>query len=273
MPAGNRATRRVRRRRQVVGISMVALVGAVVAFAMTRTHKGAAAPPCQAAAGALSYPLDLEQAASSTTIAATGKRMGLPNHAVTIALAAAMQESDLHNLDHGDRDSLGLFQQRPSQGWGSASQVTNPRHAATAFYQHLLRVAGWQDLSVNDAAQRVQRSAAPDAYAQWEAEARVLAQALTGEVAVGLSCRFAPPKFGLMRTELTQAMNQELGAPGLNAEVTSARGRTVAAWLVGHARQFGVRSIGFEDRTWAPTTGRWVADPSPAVNARIVTVA
>ena len=77
-----------------------------------------------------SYKLDLEQAQHATTIAAVGKRLGLPDHAVTVALAAAFQESNLHNLAHGDRDSLGLFQQRPSQGWGTPSQVMDPNYAA-----------------------------------------------------------------------------------------------------------------------------------------------
>ena len=82
------------------------------------------------------------------------------------ALAAAFQESGLHNLSHGDRDSLGLFQQRPSQGWGTPSQIMDPGYAAGAFYHRLAQVTGWQTTSVTDAAQQVQRSAAPDAYAQ-----------------------------------------------------------------------------------------------------------
>ena len=83
------------------------------------------------------YTLDIDQAANSTTIAAVGKRLGLPDHAVTVALAAALQESRLHNLPYGDRDSLGLFQQRPSQGWGTATEILTPSYAAAAFFRAL----------------------------------------------------------------------------------------------------------------------------------------
>ena len=82
----------------------------------------------------------------------------------------------------------GLFQQRPSQGWGTAEQLTTPTYAAAAFYRALGDVEGWETMSVTDAAQHVQRSAAPDAYAKWEAEARVLARILTGEVPDRIVC-------------------------------------------------------------------------------------
>lgn len=101
-----------------------------------------------------------------------------------------MQESTLHNYgnlgDRNDHDSLGLFQQRPSQGWGTPAQVTNPVHAATSFYQHLLRITGWQTMPLTQAAQAVQRSAYPDAYAKWEQAADTLVADLTG-AAAGLS--------------------------------------------------------------------------------------
>jgi hypothetical protein len=93
-----------------------------------------------------------------------------------------MQESRLYNLGHlgakNDHDSLGLFQQRPSMGWGSAKQVTDPVFAATAFYLALQRVPRWQSMAVTVAAQRVQRSAYPNAYAKWEADARSLVQGI-----------------------------------------------------------------------------------------------
>ena len=105
--------------------------------------------------------LTTEQTANAATIAAVGKRLGVPNHAVTVALATAFQESGLRNLDYGDRDSLGLFQQRPSQGWGSAATIRTPRLAAATFYAHLLRVRGWATLPVTEAAQKVQHSGRP----------------------------------------------------------------------------------------------------------------
>lgn len=124
--------------------------------------------------------LDLpsEQIPNARTIVTTGIRLGVPARGQIVALATAMQESRLRNLAYGDRDSLGLFQQRPSQGWGSPTQVRDPAHAATKFYQALLKVAGWQQLTVTQAAQAVQRSGFPDAYAQWETLARTLQQTL-----------------------------------------------------------------------------------------------
>lgn len=126
--------------------------------------------PGDASVGVAGYGRD--QLANAASIVAVGKRMNVPAQGQVIALAAAMQESTLHNLDYGDRDSLGLFQQRPSMGWGTPAQIMNPTHAATQFYQHLLAVSGWQQKSVNDAAQSVQRSGTPNAYAQHEQTAR-----------------------------------------------------------------------------------------------------
>jgi cell wall-associated NlpC family hydrolase len=121
-----------------------------------------------------------EQIANAATIVAVGKRMQVPEHGLVTAVAAALQESGLRNLAHGDRDSLGLFQQRPSQGWGTPAQILNPTHAATAFYRRLLETPGWQELSVNDAAQSVQRSATPNAYGRHEPGARALTAAVSG---------------------------------------------------------------------------------------------
>lgn len=115
-----------------------------------------------------------DQLTNAATIVAVGKEMNVPEPGWVVAIAAALQESGLHNLDYGDRDSLGLFQQRPSQGWGTPAQIMNPAYAATQFYRHLLAVSGWQQMSVNDAAQTVQRSGFPDAYAPHEQAARVI---------------------------------------------------------------------------------------------------
>ncbi|WP_093154210.1 M23 family metallopeptidase [Saccharopolyspora antimicrobica] len=109
-----------------------------------------------------------EQLVNAATVVAIGKQMNIPERGWIIALATALQESGLRNLNHGDRDSLGLFQQRPSQGWGTPAQITDPAYAATQFYRHLLAVPGWQQMSINDAAQAVQRSGFPHAYARHE---------------------------------------------------------------------------------------------------------
>src|SRR6478735_956092 len=114
----------------------------------------------------------------------------MPARAATIALATAYQESKLYNIDYGDRDSLGLFQQRPSQGWGSRAQLLDPLYATNAFYDGLAKVDGYEDMRITAAAQHVQRSAFPEAYADHEPDARVLASALSGNSPRAFSCRY-----------------------------------------------------------------------------------
>jgi murein DD-endopeptidase MepM/ murein hydrolase activator NlpD len=160
------------------------LVGAVFGGA------GAGAPACAlpaAGAAPVSVPADgpvgrwsTEQVSNAAAIVAVGAGRQVPARGWVIALATAMQESTLHNLPGGDRDSVGLFQQRPSQGWGTRAQLLDPAYAAGRFYDALLAVDGWQTMPLTDAAQAVQRSAYPDAYAAWEADATALARHLTG---------------------------------------------------------------------------------------------
>jgi len=255
-----------------VGLALAAgVVISAVAVGVVWSNRTLASG-CVASAGGVTYPLDLEQASNATTIAAVGKRLAMPDHAVTVALAAALQESRLRNLSHGDRDSLGVFQQRPSQGWGTPAQVMTPRIAAASFYQHLVLVDGWAALSVTDAAQQVQHSAAPAAYAQWESEARGLAEALTGEISAGLVCRFPVPS-GAVTSAFAPAITQELGSPNLGTALTSARGWTVASWLVGHASQYRLRSVSFAGRRWTAGTGLWASDPSATTVVQIVPTA
>jgi peptidoglycan hydrolase-like protein with peptidoglycan-binding domain len=137
--------------------------------------------------------LSEEQKANARTIIGVGKGAGVPEYGWVVALATAMQESTLVNVAYGDRDSLGLFQQRPSQGWGSEAQVQDPVLASKAFYgvaphtpnPGLLDIAGWQSMSVTQAAQAVQRSAYPDAYAKWEPLARDIVANESGTAPIG----------------------------------------------------------------------------------------
>ncbi|NYD57961.1 hypothetical protein BKA08_002199 [Nocardioides marinisabuli] len=143
---------------------------------------------CTATVDGLEVQLSAEQAENAGLIAAIGVRRGLPARAVSIALATAYQESKILNLDSGDRDSLGIFQQRPSQGWGTEAQLQDPVYATNAFYDALLDVEGYREMEVTEAAQAVQRSGFPNAYADHEADARVLASALTGNSPAALHC-------------------------------------------------------------------------------------
>ncbi|GGR74776.1 hypothetical protein GCM10010169_18380 [Micromonospora fulviviridis] len=119
--------------------------------------------------------LNDEQTANAKAIIAATKKAGLPERAAVISIATSLQESKLENLGHlGDRndhDSLGLFQQRPSSGWGTPEQITDPEYSTLAFLKGLKQVDGWQDMPLTEAAQTVQVSAYPDAYAQWEQQA------------------------------------------------------------------------------------------------------
>ena len=126
--------------------------------------------------------LSTAQLANAQIIAEVGVSMSVPMPGETIAIATALQESDLQNLDYGDRDSLGLFQQRPSQGWGTPAEIMNPSYAARQFYTQLLQVPGWRSMSTTAAAQAVQRSAFPEAYEKWSGEAATLATEFTGNL-------------------------------------------------------------------------------------------
>lgn len=121
-----------------------------------------------------------EQLGNAATIVAVGKQRGVPEPGWVVAIAAALQESGLRNLNYGDRDSLGLFQQRPSMGWGTPEQITTPSYAATKFFEHLQATPNWQRMSVTDAAQAVQRSGFPHAYAKHENTARAIVAAVSG---------------------------------------------------------------------------------------------
>jgi len=139
-----------------------------------------------------------EQVTNAAIIAAVGQQLHVPVRGWVIAVATAMQESNLHNLGdqgtHNDHDSLGLFQQRPSQGWGTADQILDPVYAATQFYYHLANITNWQDLPLTDAAQRVQKSAYPDAYAKWEDPATTLVNAVgsSGSWAMAIDLEHCP---------------------------------------------------------------------------------
>jgi hypothetical protein len=130
-------------------------------------------------------PLRLTQIAFAKIIDQVAVQRGLPGQATLVALMTALQESQLQNVDHGDADSVGLFQQRPTAGWGTAAQIMDPRYAAEAFFggsappspPGLVDINGWPSMSYNDAAQAVQVSGYPDRYGPHEQEAKDIAAA------------------------------------------------------------------------------------------------
>lgn len=254
-------SRASRRRRSFVGLVVAAVAAAGIAVVVAGgRHDTVAVAQCTSTSGSEVYQLDPEQAANAATIGATATRLGLPDHAVTVALATALQESKLRNLSYGDRDSLGLFQQRPSQGWGTAAQVSEPAYAATAFYHALTKLPGWQSMPVADAAQHVQRSADGSAYAAWESEARTFAAALTGEVPAGVTCAGLPVTSPPSVAVVTGAVRAAFGARALSAAVPPSLGWRAATYLVLDAQRYGVATVSFAGQTWTAHHGAWHPD-------------
>jgi hypothetical protein len=255
---GKEVTVRALRRGLIIVVVLgVLIVGSVTAW--VHFHRAIQVPGCTVTDPSSGTPavftLTPQQADYAATIAAVGGRLGMPAHAVTVALATALQESKLRNLPGGDRDSLGLFQQRPSQGWGTSAQILDPVYAATAFYTRLSAQPGWAQLSVTEAAQLVQRSAAPLAYAQWESEARAAASALTGQSSAALSCHSVT--VGAPSTDLVAIAESELGTAVLSGPHPTAQGWAMGTWLVAHAARVGVDQVTFDGRTWTAVSGAW----------------
>lgn len=238
---------------------MLAAAGVGLGFALSG-GSGSSVPiaQCVTTSGTDTYLLDPEQAANAATIRAAAARLGLPDHAVTVGLATALQESKLRNLTYGDRDSLGLFQQRPSQGWGTAAEVSQPAYASTAFFRALAKLPDWQTLTVADAAQRVQRSADGSAYAAWEPEARAFASAFTGEVAAGVTCSGLVANPPASASTVAADVHSALGPTILQPGVPAAAGWGAAAYLVANAEKDGIASVTFAGRTWTAAHGTWV---------------
>lgn len=264
-------------------------VTGTVAGSTTASAPGSGGGSADNDRGSASQPIEVTvdpaQLANAATISAVGIRRGVPPRAVVIALATAMQESKLENLPGGDRDSIGLFQQRPSKGWGRPDQVGDPRYAANAFYTALLKVRRWEGMRLTDAAQAVQRSAYPEAYEQWSAKASVLADALTGAAPGTVTCTNAsrPPTRGPAAAQaLASDLQLDWGQvgtvptndpPGLAVAVGAPRtGWQYAHWLVAHAERHGVTRVRFADREWTARRASWdrVANPTPDTVERVL---
>jgi hypothetical protein len=264
------------RRTPLVVVAVLALVGTLGMVAVVRSFSGGIklptiiGPECTVRADG-EVTLDTVQMANAATISAVGIRRGMPERAVVIALATALQESKLENLEDGDRDSLGLFQQRPSQGWGTPENIQDPRYAADRFYTALKRVQDWQKMRVTEAAQRVQHSAYPNAYAKWADESAVLAKALTGRATGAVACTVTgvPALRGAAASAaLLEGLRLDWGKGLAKATADQAAGLTLAVsdastgwryahWLVSHASDKGLERVRFADLEWHAPDGRW----------------
>jgi hypothetical protein len=246
----------------VLGALVVA--GTLVAIVLT-DRQPVRGEYCTADVGSTHAQIDIEQARWVTLMSAIAQRRGLPPRATTIAIATAFQESKIHNIDYGDRDSVGLFQQRPSQGWGTRAQLMNPSYAINAFYDALVKVNGYETMVITDAAQRVQLSGFPGAYAQHEDYARALASALRGYSAAAFSCSINPIGGGLtgaVSRDLLAAFGQipirtsnttiVLPLTGSAPDV-EARGWGLAHYAVGNAARLQIASVSFDGQRWSAT--------------------
>ncbi|WP_435883236.1 heavy metal transporter [Streptomyces tendae] len=281
------------------GAASMVLLAVAGYLAVQYVTGGAGAPGCKVAGGTgdrTTYEFTPEQAVNAATITAVGTARKLPDRAVTIALATAMQESALRNLDHGDKDSLGLFQQRPSWGWGTPEEIMDPAYAAGEFYDHLVKVPDYQELPLTVAAQRVQRSGFPDAYAKHEPDAELLAAALTGRSAATLTCDGRPgatqekgpdavraalvrdfghdvlrpagaevgagsasPRLAAGSDERTVTLPVTGGTGSGSAEERGRRGWQLAHWAVANASSLHIQRVTYAGREWTAgnTDSKW----------------
>jgi len=250
---------------RALGCLVLALIlliaGGVGAFWLLRSRNLTEPVPgqqrCVATANNKSAVVDLEQAHFASIIAGVAVRRGLPPRAASIALATAYQETGIRNLDYGDRDSVGLFQQRSSQGWGTKKQLMDPDYAAGKFYDALVKINNWQTDDINDVAQKVQRSGHPEAYNDHETDARVLASALTGQSPAGFSCLDRSGTAGDTKG-LRSALQQTFGNVDDSADgsmITIRAGSTRRAWAYAHyavanASLYGVTTVKIKNRSW-----------------------
>ncbi|WP_156925981.1 hypothetical protein [Glycomyces arizonensis] len=220
--------------------------------------------------------LSSEQTFHAATIAAVGLRDGMNERAVAVAIATSFQESKLSNVDYGDHDSLGLFQQRPSVGWGTEEEILDPVYASFKFYEKLRRIDDWEDMAIGDAAQAVQVSAYPDLYAQWEDDALVVAAAFAGGEEAGVSCVAG----GSGGDSTDAAALAEAYAYQWGAEAAAVEGQTVtlaaddavtgwnrASWAVAKSHEFAVASVEYAGMHWEPGEDGWTAPDGEVAEA------
>jgi len=253
----------VRRKYAVVASAIVIALTVGAYWGWERIRDATLIPRCAFQGTTSAYDLAPDQAGNAATIAAVAMRRGLPKRALTVALAAALQESKLRTLDYGDRDSVGLFQQRPSQGWGPRASLLDPVYSTNKFFSALVHNVGWQEQSIADAAQSVQRSAAGSAYAAWEGEARVVSEILSSDP-FAMTCylhRYGAPATALneSRSKLVTAFVHVFGMAGAVSEdpsgllinVTGTQNSRIAAWLVANADRFNIASVEAIQHRWS----------------------
>ena len=215
-------------------------------------------------------PLSTGQAGIAATIAGVARHQAMPVRAVTIAYATALQESKLQNLSYGDLDSVGVFQQRPSQGWGTRKQLLDPVYASSRFFGALAHVPGYRHLYIYQAAQAVQRSADGYAYSQYASQGAEMAAGFSGHAARDVWCWYGAgvakhARLAAASRELTRTFGPlQLSRAGDPVALVQVRrpsaGWAVAAWLVTHAGGYGIATVRFGGYQWTAARGQkgWI---------------
>ncbi|WP_152360366.1 hypothetical protein [Microlunatus speluncae] len=224
--------------------------------------------------------LDLEQAKYASIIAGLSVRRSLPARAASVALATAYQESGIRNIDYGDRDSVGLFQQRPSQDWGTVKQIMDPYYSTGEFYDALVKIKNWEERDITEVAQAVQISAYPDAYRDHEEDGKALASTLTGHSQAAVTCYDETPAEGDAKG-LAAAVKKTFGKITVDREGTTLTidaSSNAKAWAYGQFAlasldEFGVATVTVADQIWrvAPADrGEWVEADAPAKKRQVI---
>jgi hypothetical protein len=275
-PGAAPSTRRIRRGISGVTVLLILALGVGTYLAFRHVQPLLAGSGCDArTTGQGVIALDTDQAGIAATIAGVADQKALPSRAVTVAYATALQESKLSNLGFGDRDSVGVFQQRPSEGWGPRRLLLDPVYATTKFFDALVKVPGYRKLAVYKAAQAVQHSADGYAYDQYAPVATGMATAFTGHNPHSVWCWYgqaigAKPRQQVIGHELARTFGpmpvQMAKDPQMVVRARDAQsGWAVAAWLVSHAQQYDIDVVRYAGYRWTAASGSagWTGDRSP----------
>jgi len=273
-------------------VAVLVIAGGAIAFGLLRSRPVPTLPlPAPACTATLNdgrqARLTIEQAGNASLIAGVASQRGLAPRATSIALATALQESGLRNLDHGDLDSLGLFQQRPAAGWGTPEQIMDPYYSTGKFFDAMVKVPNWQEADIGEVAQEVQRSAFPEAYDKHVERARILASALTGETPTGWTCHVRDPR-PADPAGLSSALSRAYGAlaavgpidwglsdgtappdpPQITVRTVGAPAAwSLAAFAQSWAATYGVAVVQVGDSVWTgqpDVPADWVSQPAGA---------
>ncbi|UQX87710.1 hypothetical protein M6D93_15575 [Jatrophihabitans telluris] len=265
-------------RRGAVALAVIVVViGGLALGARTLWHAAqTAVQPSGCDFGA--YHVELSRSENAAQMVSVVLRRGLPERAAVLSLGAALQESKLDNIPsgQGDRDSVGILQQRPSQGWGTAQNLSDVRYATGKFLDALVKIDGWKTDSLAVVVQKVQVSADGSAYAKHEQQAQVMADALTGKAPAAVTCDFdKPTKVAAMATVVAQLKAElPVAAPAASGTTITVPGASwaTAAWLVTHADRYGIAEVRCKGQRWQ-RSGGWKADGSASSAGVVATMA